>query len=272
MLLNFACKVAYGLTCVYACGYVPILLLSFCHYRLRVLVMACLMLLASSILTLYSDTQQSRGYPLRVRGRVNLSATHTHTHISVHYIHTHYLIYSSHYYLHIMYITMYSLCTHVTHYVHYMYTMHIIYTLFTHYLHYVYVYSLLLVLLLVGLANLRWMSFSYFLYLMLFSGLEQTLTFLLYQRFQYTRWPTIYVSLSFVCILWLALSEWVKVRDCSDTMMTQRSNLIHTVCLYLHYVHTINKEIGFICVATQQWHYIHDNRYWLYYYGEMFVL
>ncbi|XP_003383919.1 PREDICTED: major facilitator superfamily domain-containing protein 10-like [Amphimedon queenslandica] len=37
------------------------------------------------------------------------------------------------------------------------------------------------------IVNLRWMSFSYFLYLMLFSGLEQTLTFLLYQRFQYTR-------------------------------------------------------------------------------------
>ena len=137
MLLNFACKVAYGLTCVYACGYVPILLLSFCHYRLRVLVMACLMLLASSILTLYSDTQLSRGYPLRVRGHVNLSATHTH--IFVHYIHTHYLIYSCHYYLHIMYITMYSLCTYVTHYVHIMYTICTLYVHYAHYLHIIYI-------------------------------------------------------------------------------------------------------------------------------------
>lgn len=140
MLLNFACKVAYGLACVYACGYVPILLLSFCHYRLRVLVMGCLMLLASSILTPCSDTQQSRGYPLRVRGHVNLSATHTHT--FTHYIHTHYLIYSCHDDLHIMYITMYSLCTHATHYEHYMYTICTLYmyTLSTHYLHYVYVF------------------------------------------------------------------------------------------------------------------------------------
>ena len=128
---------------------------------------------------------------------------HTHIHTFTHYIHTHYLIYSCHDYLHIMYITMYSLCTHVTHYVHYMYTIcthvthyvHYMYTICTLYVHYNYVYtllhyvynSLLLVLLLVGLADLRWMSFSYFLYLMLFSGLEQTLTFLLYQRFQYTR-------------------------------------------------------------------------------------
>ena len=128
---------------MYACGYVPILLLSFCHYRLRVLVMACLMLLASSILTLYSDTQLSRGYPLRVRGHVNLSATHTHTHLRA--LHTHSLpnlllpLLSTHY-VHNYVFTVYICHTLCTHYVHYMYTICTLCTLSTHYLHYVYVY------------------------------------------------------------------------------------------------------------------------------------
>ena len=35
--------------------------------------------------------------------------------------------------------------------------------------------------------NLRVLSVAYFIYLLLFSGLEYSLTFLVHQRFQYTR-------------------------------------------------------------------------------------
>ena len=37
------------------------------------------------------------------------------------------------------------------------------------------------------LSNLRLMGITYFLYLFLFSGLEYSLTFLVHQRFSYTR-------------------------------------------------------------------------------------
>lgn len=48
----------------------------------------------------------------------------------------------------------------------------------------------------VDLVNLRLMSITYFLYLFLFSGLEYSLTFLVHQRFNYTRQVTS-LSLSF---------------------------------------------------------------------------
>lgn len=46
------------------------------------------------------------------------------------------------------------------------------------------------------LFNLRLMSVAYFLYLFLFSGLEYSLTFLVHQRFNYTRYLHVYLDLS----------------------------------------------------------------------------